>query len=332
MIKKKTIDQQKILQALTDNLPEMLWLNDLNGMYLFANKAICDHLLMARDISEPIGKTDDFFSIREQDRHPENKSWYTFSLHNSYSDKVIIQENHPVCYEECGYIRGKLRYFEIHKAPFYNDNGEVQGVVGSARDITEATLLKKQLEKQSNGFKYKATHDGLTNLPNRQLFHDRLEHALHKSNRSDQMLALFFIDIDHFKHINDHYGHDVGDRVLKIVARRIRKVIRNSDTLARLGGDEFTILVEDVKNIHALRILANKILKAVNNSVVINNIPHKITISMGIGLSISSIDSEQMLKCADSAMYRAKQSGRNQFKFHMEQLAESDTRYMMAEV
>ena len=124
------------------------------------------------------------------------------------------------------------------------------------RDIGE----KKKIESDLDVFYYRSTHDMLTGLSNRLLFQDRAKHALYRAKRENTKLSLFFIDLDHFKEINDTLGHEYGDEVLKSVAKRVNQVIRDQDTFSRQGGDEFTLLVEDVKSIEDISYLAQKII------------------------------------------------------------------------
>ncbi len=323
----------EILKTLTDNLPDMLWIKDLEGYYLFANQAICDNLLMAKDTNEPIGKNDVFFALRERATHPENPNWHTFGELCHNSDDVTVEHNKSMRFEEYGNVKGQLMYLEVHKAPFYDDSGKVLGVVGSGRDITEFVLMKKQMEEQQKDFEYKAYHDYLTGLPNRLLFLDRLEHGLQKSERTQQQLALLFIDLDHFKNINDIYGHDAGDETLKIVSRRLRETVRNTDTLSRLGGDEFTLIMEDVKDIFHVSSLANKVLEVIAKPIVVDNIQHSISGSIGISLNSTkeTISANNMLKFADSAMYRSKELGRNRFEFYSNEITETAFKRIMLE-
>lgn len=140
------IEIENFLELISTHLPDMLWAKDISGKYLFANKAICDNLLMASDTQEPIGKTDLFFALRERSKHPENDQWHTFGELCQNSDRITLEHMHPMRFEEYGNIRGQLVYLDVHKAPFYDKNGELIGVIGSGRDIT----LQKQLERELN--------------------------------------------------------------------------------------------------------------------------------------------------------------------------------------
>jgi PAS domain S-box-containing protein len=138
-----------LLNLLTENLPDMLWIKDKDGVYIYANKAICEGLLMAKDIKEPVGKTDVFFALREREAHKEDPNWHTFGELCFNSDQVVIDANKPMKFEEWGNVKGKLLYLEVNKAPFYDENGNIIGTVGSGRDITELKLTQIKLAKQA---------------------------------------------------------------------------------------------------------------------------------------------------------------------------------------
>lgn len=174
------------------------------------------------------------------------------------------------------------------------------------RDITA-------LHRANARIQYLAFHDALTGLPNRALFHDRLEHAVERSRRDGTQLAVIFIDLDGFKDVNDGCGHDVGDLLLKEIAQRIRsRVRRATDTVARMGGDEFLILMEDLKDIGLCRELAVDLLDHVARPVTVRN--HVVNVSASMGLAIFPDDSEdasELMSRADTAMYAAKSNGKN---------------------
>jgi len=131
-----TIDSDHFLQLIAQHLPDMLWAKDMEGKYLFANRTICERLLMASDTNEPIGKTDVFFALRERATQPHNPNWHTFGELCFNSDTVVLEHRKPMKFEEYGNIKGELTYLEVHKAPFYDENGLLIGVIGSGRDIT----------------------------------------------------------------------------------------------------------------------------------------------------------------------------------------------------
>lgn len=180
-----------------------------------------------------------------------------------------------------------------------------------------------ELRNQKDILDHQAHHDSLTNLPNRLLFSDRLEQAIFKAERNKKGLALFFIDLDRFKQINDSLGHIFGDEVLKIVADRLKKIIRKEDTISRLGGDEFTILAEDLRKGTDASLLAQKILHGLAEPIYLNG--HTLYISSSIGISLYPDDSKEadnLLKYADAAMYKAKEEGRNNFQYYSSDMTE----------
>jgi diguanylate cyclase (GGDEF)-like protein len=162
-----------------------------------------------------------------------------------------------------------------------------------------------------------AYHDALTGLPNRILLNDRLQMALAHAQRSQSLLAVLFMDFDHFKLINDNLGHDIGDQVLKGVAARLKKCLRSQDTVARLGGDEFILLLSEFNSPLDAENLANKILQEIRKPLQIQE--HKLNISLSIGVALFPRDGETstvLLKHADEALYFAKNQGKNCFKFY----------------
>ncbi len=140
---------KKLLHLLTEHLPDMLWIKDINGTYIYANKAICDNLLMAKDIAEPIGKNDVFFAKREREAHKDKPNWHTFGELCFNSDQVVIDSNKPMKFEEWGNVKGELLYLEVNKAPFYDEEGNIIGTVGAGRDITKLKLTQFELSKQA---------------------------------------------------------------------------------------------------------------------------------------------------------------------------------------
>ena len=172
---------------------------------------------------------------------------------------------------------------------------------------------QKQVQERLRRLAY---HDVLTGLPNRQLFNDRLSQALKYADRNKSRLALFFIDLDRFKNVNDTLGHSVGDKVLQLTAERLNKHTRQTDTLSRLGGDEFTIIIQDIhENFDTVRV-AEKVIKAFQTPLVIDGQELFMTPSIGIAMFPEDAkSSEELIKFADTAMYRAKELGGNGFQF-----------------
>ena len=185
------------------------------------------------------------------------------------------------------------------------------------RDITERIEAENEVKRQKSILHHQAHHDALTELPNRTLFSIRLKQGIKLAQQQERKLALFFIDLDKFKEINDSLGHEVGDKVLKIVSDILKHSIRREDMLARLAGDEFTIIMGNLTYSEDASNLGHDILNMFAEPIHINGHTVYMTCSIGISLYPQDADNEKdLLKYADTAMYRAKESGRNNFQFY----------------
>ncbi|MDR3435486.1 EAL domain-containing protein [Telmatospirillum sp.] len=195
------------------------------------------------------------------------------------------------------------------------DEGEGPlGLVGVIVDITERRRSEAHIE-------FLAHHDLLTGLPNRLLVEDRLHQSIAHAIRSQTKTALLFIDLDHFKSVNDSLGHAAGDSVLQEVANRLLLSVRDTDSISRHGGDEFLVVLSDARDSQAITAVGEKILEGLTQPVIIDG--HEICISSSIGISVGPDDGvtfEELLKKADTAMYHAKESGRNTCRFYSEQM------------
>ena len=186
--------------------------------------------------------------------------------------------------------------------------------VAIIQDITERRQAEERL-------RHLAHHDPLTDLPNRILLLDRLNQAMQEANRLDRLVAVMFLDLDHFKTINDTLGHDIGDALLKAVAERLRASVRPGDTISRLGGDEFTITLANVAHVDDVIHVAQKIIGHFISPFRIGGRDLFISPSIGITLyPLDEKDAESLLRDADVAMYRAKELGRNRFQFYTPEL------------
>jgi len=183
-------------------------------------------------------------------------------------------------------------------------------------------IKTQELENQSKKLEHLAQHDFLTKLPNRMLLIDRLKQSIKHAKRTKKKINVLFLDLDRFKEINDTYGHEVGDTLLKNVANRLNSCIREEDTIARLGGDEFTIILNSTDEIQTIAV-ANKIIDIMHDSITIDDIELHSTFSIGISTFPDDGNSPDiLLRNADTAMYEAKDSGKNTYRFYNSKMTE----------
>jgi diguanylate cyclase (GGDEF)-like protein/PAS domain S-box-containing protein len=195
-----------------------------------------------------------------------------------------------------------------------DEQGRIQFYEGTVVEITERKRYQEELE-------YQASHDTLTGLPNRALLVDRLSQALHAARRDGQVVAVAFVDLDHFKLINDSLGHHVGDRLLLDMARRLGACLRGQDTVARQGGDEFVLVLADQPDEVGVTLILRRLLDSISQPWVAEHGEYSISCSIGVSLFPRDGDTaEKLLKCADAAMYKAKDMGRNTFHFFTPEL------------
>jgi diguanylate cyclase (GGDEF)-like protein/PAS domain S-box-containing protein len=208
---------------------------------------------------------------------------------------------------------GRESPIEDSAAPIH-DRGGIAGMVVVFHDVSEAQAMAQRMS-------HLAEHDILTSLPNRALLDDRLEQGIALAQRYSRRLAILFIDLDHFKHVNDSVGHLIGDQLLRAVALRITPCVRSSDTVSRQGGDEFMVLLSEVTHAGDAALIADKIRLAVLEPYTIAN--HLLHLTTSIGVSVypdDGADPETLIQCADTAMYHAKEKGRNNSQFFKDEM------------
>ena len=209
--------------------------------------------------------------------------------------------------------------------PHYDEAGEIVGVIGLIRDVTQRKEAEQQIE-------YQAYHDALTGLANRRLFQEHLSLALALAQRRTSTVAVLFLDLDHFKVINDSLGHTIGDELLREISRRLRGSVREGDTVARVGGDEFTVVLQELPGGDAAAVVAQKILRTVAEPIEIGG--HRLYVTTSIGITLfpeDGDDAETLLRHADTAMYRAKAEGRNTYQMATRELSRTTHERMMLE-
>ena len=205
---------------------------------------------------------------------------------------------------------GEVRWMHSRGKAILDPNGEITRVIGVSQDITE----RKRQEEEA---RFLAYHDTLTGLPNRRLLDDRLAQAVFLAQRRDTRVAVMVIDLDRFKQVNDALGHRAGDAVLREAAHRIAGCVRKADTLARHGGDEFVVVIPDLRQDGDCQVVAEKILRAFEPPFLVDRREFIIGASIGVSLYPADAgDGDGVLRNADAAMYRAKQLGRNNYRFY----------------
>ena len=230
---------------------------------------------------------------------------------------VAIEANKTVALAgNCILIRrdGTECAIEDTSAPIYDRTGAVTGAVIVFHDMNMSQTMVGEMKRL-------AQHDILTNLPNRTLLKDRITQAIAASQRNGTQVAVMFVDLDQFKHINDSLGHSVGDKLLRSVAASLVRCVRNTDTVSRHGGDEFIVLLSEIKHATDAGIMARKILAAQAISHEVEQ--HRLHVTASIGISTSpedGIDAETLIKNADTAMYQAKEQGRNSYQFFKKEM------------
>jgi diguanylate cyclase (GGDEF)-like protein/PAS domain S-box-containing protein len=216
-------------------------------------------------------------------------------------------EGHAVSYQRTDTRQGgESRHLEVRLLPHIGGQGKVLGYFSVTTDITEHKLAELRMQRVAH-------HDGLTGLPNQLLFNDRLDQTISLAKRDSREFALLYLDLDKFKPVNDALGHAAGDELLKAVATRIRREVRESDTVARVGGDEFIVILPDIDSREDAESVARKIIAALAAPFQLGSQKQSVDIGTSIGIAVypaDARDAEALVRAADAAMYRAKQAGR----------------------
>ena len=257
---------------------------------------------------------------REDERTSEFSEDYLVPL-DIYSMlySPIIQQDRiigVICHEKTG----EIKVWEPDEQDFA---GSMVNAISLSLEIKKREFIQKELKVQKETFHYHAHHDSLTDLPNRFLFNDRLNQAIKQAQRDETKIAVLFVDLDHFKGINDSMGHKVGDELLVEVASRLRREIRLTDTLARLGGDEFSIVLNQITSNDAVVEVTQNLLRVMNYPIELRDQSFYVTLSVGVAIYPDDGSTpEALLKNADAAMYQAKDDGRNTYQFYTQAMTE----------
>lgn len=297
-------EQLRFHQQLLDGIPVPIFYKDRNLRYQKCNTAF--ERILGKSREEILGRT-----VHEVS-NPDRAKMY------DDADRELLQNGPIQIYESTiGQADGSVRNIIFNKAVLHSPDGGIDGIVGTILDITERKRAEEQLV-------YHAYHDALTGLPNQILFKERLEQCLIQAKRNDQMVAVAFVDLDRFKVINDTLGHDMGDRLLKVVAARLASCLRESDTVARLGGDEFTVLLGGLTDGRAVARASERILAAMGEPVDLDG--RSFSLSASVGISLFPHDGDEpgvLLQRADNAMFRAKEAGRDCYRLYSPEMDEA---------
>ena len=298
-------ESEKLHRYIVNKSPDIVYILDKEGRFTFINKRV--ETLLGYTMKEVIGKhyTD---IIHEDD---VEKAMFTFNERRTGKRASINVELKLKCNnnETTRNFDTRILPIEINSVGVYSSqesgcNKKFIGTYGIARDITDRIEAEEII-------RFQAYHDMLTRLPNRTLLKDRLNQAITHARRNKSNLSVMFLDLDRFKVINDTLGHIVGDHLLQAVAMRLRRCLREGDTLARIGGDEFTLLLPDVQSRADAELIAKKIIKSLKEVFRIDS--HELFISTSIGISHYPEDGEtieSLIKHADIAMYSVKGKGK----------------------
>ncbi|HEX5338532.1 MAG TPA: diguanylate cyclase, partial [Gallionella sp.] len=298
-----TLAAEARYRSIFENAIEGIYQTSPSGQYLNINPALAriygyesaDALMSGiSDIQHQLyvdaGKRDEFVALMREQDSVKN---FEARIYRKNGEVIWISENARAVHDD----DGKLLFYE-----------------GTVEDITERKSYEQQIE-------YQATHDSLTGLPNRTLLADRLQQSMSLAERQGGKLAVAFVDLDQFKLVNDSMGHHAGDQLLITMAQRLSNCVREYDTVVRLGGDEFVLLLTSLQKVEDISHSMQRVLAAVAEPCVIGEREFIVSCSIGIGIyPDDGRDPNTLLKHADSAMYKAKQSGRNNFQFYTREL------------
>lgn len=294
--KKLLNEELRIAHAAYRNTSEAMMITDAENHILAVNPAFTTISGFSED--ELVGNNPKILSSGTHSVEFYQEMWKSINCNGSWSGEIRNRRKD-----------GSELVESLSINTILDDNGKISRYIALFSDMTERKNFEAQILNHAN-------YDQLTQLPNRRLFLDRMQHTLKRSHRDKAISALLMIDLDRFKDINDIQGHDVGDMLLIEAANRIKSCVRDYDTVARVGGDEFTVILSDIAVVSDVGHVAQSIIELLNMPFLLNN--HKSYISASIGISLypeDAIDSTELIKCADQAMYQAKKDGRGRFNY-----------------
>jgi len=292
----KAVAQLKIFKKVFENALEGISITDPDGNIIVTNQAFTD--ITGYSPEEVTGQNPRVLKSNLHDDAFYKEMWDRLKTKGHWVGEIWNRRKNGEAYPEILSINS-----------IKQDDGETSHYVAVFHDISEMKLQQEKIQHQ-------AYHDELTGLPNRYLVHDRLSMALKTAKRQHHMVAVVFMDMDNFKYFNDSLGHASGDALLQGLGNRLRKIIREQDTIARLGGDEFLVIAGDIKFQEEVLELADRLFEAMKDPFTIDG--HELLISLSVGITLYLEDcttADILIKNADMAMYQSKISGKN--RYHM---------------
>ncbi len=294
---RQTEDTVHKLSSAIEQTADTVVITDLRGVIEYVNPAFERNTGFRRE--EALGHTPRIVKSGKHDAAYYERLWQTI-LRGEVFRGVFINRRKG----------GSLYYEEKTITPLKDEKGVITHFVSTGKDVTERMEAQERLDRLAH-------YDALTGLPNRNLFHDRLQHALDRARRAGRSVAILVLDLDNFKTVNDSLGHDAGDRLLQAVAGGIRGCVRAEDTAARLGGDEFVIVLENIERAEEASMVAHKLTDTLTQPFQLGE--HEVFVTASVGIAVypdDAKDLDNLLKNADTAMYRAKEQGRNAYRFY----------------
>jgi diguanylate cyclase (GGDEF)-like protein/PAS domain S-box-containing protein len=306
--------ERELLRRIIDSIPAKIYAKDRQSRFIACNVLVASE--MGTTTAQALGRTDfDFFP------RPMAEGFFA-------DEQAVIQSGQPLLGREelvLDKVSGTMRQISTNKVPLRDRDGHVIGIIGIGQDIT----ARKQAEER---IRHIATHDSLTDLPNRGLFSELLTATLAAAAADSTQFAILFVDLDHFKFINDSLGHEAGDLLLKITATRLVEGVGATDVVVRLGGDEFVVLCPAPCDRDKIDAMAGRLLQALSRPVTLLSQERRVGASIGIALyPDDGVTERALLKSADTAMYNAKQEGRNKHRFYSSQLKSNSLERSMLE-
>lgn len=303
--RKESERSAQIAALVYSNTEEAIVVTDENGLVVSVNPAFTE--ITGYSLSEVLGRSMNILSSGRQSKSFYRKMWQQLRSTGRWQGDIWNRRKNGEEYAE-----------RLNISTCYNEDGTVYRRIGLFFDITTHKEREEDIWRQAN-------YDHLTELPNRQLFQKRLQQAMQESDETGKDFALIFLDLDLFKDVNDTFGHDVGDLLLRETAKRLLGCVRNNqDTVARIGGDEFTVIVTNVVDQAIVNRICEDILRAIAQPYCLGDDVANVSVSIGVTMyPEDASDASELLKNADMAMYGAKDSGRNQYCYFIPAMSEA---------